>query len=537
MPRRLFGAVMLYKQSASPRPGTYDPNWYLPKRNDEEEDDSQILGSRVVTAAYLGKIAAMRPEIEPQEHQQRIADKLTTDNPRLLLYHGLGTGKSLASILGAETAKQKFNSDYGVVAPASLRENFAKEIDKFTTGSDPEIMSYTGLALGKQFKKQPETLIVDEAHRLRTPTSAATKGVADAALKAKRLMLLSGSPIVNKPSDLAVPLSLLTKKPISPDQFEERFLGFESVDPGFINRMQGIKPGEIPVVKNEQELRDLLKGHVDYQPGKTPEGVDIKEETINVPLSSEQLKIQEAIRKQIPLKFLWKLDREFPLSRQEVEKLNAFMTGLRQSSLSTQSFRADKDPYKAYEQSGKLREAVKQLKNVIEQDSRKKAIVYSNYVGAGLDPYAAALTKEKIPYGIFHGGIAPKIRKKTLEDYNTGKLRALLIGPAGAEGISTRGTNLIQLLDPHWNETRSNQARGRGLRFDSHAGLAEDLKNVLVQRYISTLPEPSFLNKLLGAKRIRTGDEIINTLSKNKEELNERFREILRDVGSSKSTI
>jgi hypothetical protein len=192
----------------------------------------------------------------------------------MLLYHGLGTGKSLASILGAETAKKKFHENYGIVAPASLRENFAKEVDKFTEGSTPEIMSYTGLGLGKQFARQPQTLIVDEAHRLRNPQSAGTRAIADTAAKAKRLLLLSGSPIVNSPTDLASPLSMLTGQDISPQQFEERFMGKERVSPGFFNSLRGITSGERTVVKNEADLRKLLAGHIDYQPSKTPKGVN-----------------------------------------------------------------------------------------------------------------------------------------------------------------------------------------------------------------------------------------------------------------------
>jgi hypothetical protein len=518
---------VLNKEAA--RPGSYDPNWFLPNRNEEEPEEDQ---SHPMTARQLGKVAAMRSEIEPQAHQQRVADRLTTDNPRMLLYHGLGTGKSLASILGAETAKNKFNEDYGIVAPASLRENFSKEVNKFTRGSNPEIMSYTGLGLGKQFAQQPQTLIVDEAHRLRNPHSASTRAVADTAAKAKRLLLLSGSPIVNSPTDLASPLSMLTGQDISPQKFEEQFMGTEKVSPGFFNSLRGIAPGERTVVKNEAALRRLLAGHVDYQPSKTPEGVRVNEEIVNVPLSAEQTKIQDAIRKKIPMQFLWKLDKEFPLSAEEVNKLNSFMTGLRQSSLSTQPFRADKDSLKAYEQSGKLQEAAKRLKEFLATDERKKAIIYSNFVGAGLNPYAAGLSQAKIPYGIFHGGIPVEARKKALNEYNAGKLRALLIGPAGAEGISTKGTNLIQLLDPHWHESRANQAQGRGLRFDSHEGLPDELKNVLIQKYISASQEPGMIGKFLGSKRIRTGDEILSGLARGKEELNERFRQILREEGS-----
>jgi len=474
------------------------------------------------------KESAMRPEIILQEHQQRVADRLGGSDNRLLVYHGLGTGKSLASILAAEQA----GDDYGIIAPASLRQNFEKEIDKFTTGSDPEVMSYTGMGMGKKFKKQPNTLIIDEAHRLRNPEGQAVKNIAAQAAAAKRLLLLTGSPIVNSPTDLASTIGLLHNKPMTPEAFSDKFIDYRKVNPGLIAKMRGIGSGEQAFVKNEKELRDLLRGKVDYQPSKTPEGVNVNEETIDVPLSSEQERIQNAIKKQIPLKFLWKLNKEFPLSRSEVQKLNAFLTGLRQVSLSTQSFRADKDPLKAFEQSGKLNEAMKRLKEQLTSDDRKKAIIYSNFVQSGLDPYAAALAKEKIPHAYFHGGVSEKERKKAVDEYNAGKLRALLIGPAGAEGLSTKGTSLIQLLDPYWNETRSNQAQGRGLRFDSHVGLPEELKDVKVQRYISKAQEPSRWRKLLGAQRFRTGDEILQSLAASKEELNNKFKRILQEEGS-----
>jgi hypothetical protein len=483
----------------------------------------------------IGKSAEMKPEVIPQAHQLRVAKKLVTKSPKMLVYHGLGTGKTLASILAAEAAKKKFGDDYGVIAPASLRENFQKEVDRFTTGSEPEILSYTGAALGKKFKQPPKTIIVDEAHRLRSPTSAATEAIARAANRANQLMLLSGSPIVNEPSDLATPLSMLTGFKIDPEDFNKAFIRKKRVDPGFFAKLRGIMPGERETIRNEHILRKLLENKVDYQPGKLPEGVSINEQLIKVPLTQEQQRIQSAIREKIPLKFLWKLDREFPLSAEESKRLNSFMTGLRQVGLSTSPFRADKNLIKSFQQSGKLTEALKNLKQVLQEDKRKKALIYSNYIGAGLDPYAAALAKEKIPYGFFHGGVKERERKKAVDAYNAGKLRALLIGPAGAEGLSTKGTSLIQILDPHFHESRTQQAKGRGLRFDSHVGLPEELKDVIIQKYISQAEEPSFFSKMLGAKKYRTGDEIIEGIAREKEDLNNKFREILKQVGSHHS--
>lgn len=479
------------------------------------------------------KAAELLPEVQLQEHQQRIADRLTGGDNRLLVYHGLGSGKSLSAIAAAEAAKKLYGDQYGIVAPAALRDNFHKEVDKFTEGSEPEVLSYTGLGLGKDFQAPPETLIMDEAHRLRNPGGSATNAAQAAARKAKNLLLLTGSPITNAPSDLANLISLLRNKKLTPQEFEKRYVQYQKVNPGIVNWFRGVTPGEKPTIKNRAELEKLLTGVVDYQPSKTPEGVNVEEEVIKVPLSQAQQKIQKAVRTKIPPGFLWKLDSEFPLSRDELAKLNSFMTGMRQVSMSTRPFRADKDPLKAFEQSSKLQTAFGNLKTVLDSDERKKAIIYSNHIDAGLQPYARALEQAKVPHALFHGGISRKERQAAVDAYNKGKLRALLIGPAGAEGLSTKGTSLIQLLDPHWHESRSQQAKGRGLRFDSHRDLPEELKNVAVQRYLSGSEDPSFFGKLMGYKRERTGDEVLERLSNDKELLNEEFRQLLREVGQA----
>jgi superfamily II DNA or RNA helicase len=491
--------------------------------------------SKALVVAPLVKESALNPELQLQEHQQRVADRVSGEDPRLLVYHGLGSGKSLSAIAAAEMARSKDDSQYGIAVPASLRQNFQKEIDKFTQGSNPEIMSFTGLALGKNFKQQPDTLIMDEAARLRNPQAASTAAAIRAARKAKRVLLLTGTPITNEPSDIASLLSMLNDQTITPQQFDQQFVGEKKVRPGLFGWLRGAQAGVKPVIKNEDKLRELLRGKVDYQPSKTPEGVNVNEQIVKVPLSPAQQKIQKAIRTKIPPGFLWKLDKEFPLSRDELAKLNSFMTGLRQVSLSTQPFRADKDMYRSFEQSSKLQKAMTDLQETLGSDPRKKAIIYSNFIDAGLKPYAAALEKNKVPHAFFHGGVPLKQRQEALKAYNEGKLRALLLGPAAAEGISTKGTSLIQLLDPHWNEARTQQARGRGLRFDSHRDLPEELKNVAVRRYLSASDAPGLIGKyILGKKRERTGDEVLERLTAEKEQFNDVFRELLREIGKEK---
>ena len=476
------------------------------------------------------KLAALKSDVQLQEHQQRIRDRIASGDNRLLLYHGLGSGKSLSSLAAAEAA----GGPYTAVAPASLRQNYQKEVEKFTENSQPDILSYTGLGMGKRPGSDPNTVIFDEAHRLRNPNTAGAQGAAQLAQKAKNVLLLTGTPVTNSPGDLASLLGILHNKSIDPAKFERDFVGYKKVYPSLLSHLTGSGVGEESVLQNEDKLRSLFRGKIDYQASKTPEGVNVDEQTIRVPLSRDQKRIQSAIRSKIPMGWAWKLDQEFPLSRPELASLNSFMTGLRQSSLSTLPFRADKNPLTAFDESSKLQRAMSDLKSELGSNPNKKAIIYSNFINAGLSPYAAALKRDRIPYGLFHGGLPTAERQQNLKDYNEGKLRALLLGPAGAEGISTKGTNLIQLLDPHWHESRLNQARGRGLRFDSHQGLPEDLKNVAVRRYVSKSEDPSWLMRFLGSHRQRTGDEILETLAARKEKLNDQFRHVLQDEGTEK---
>lgn len=526
-----------FSKKPTPRRGWALRNWAIDPSKLVAEGDAASITEMLdnykdkAVQKYVQKQSALDADVQLQEQQQRVADRISGSDPRLLVYHGLGSGKSLSSIAAAEAAKKKYEADYGVITPASLRDNFQKEVDKFTAGSDPQVLSYTGLGHGKQFDKQPDTVIMDEAARLINQDSKRSRRALEQAQKAKQLMLLTGTPIVNEPSDLAGIMSLLEGKKIDRDTFNKRYVGEKKVYPGIFGMFSGASTGTRPVIRNEHELRRRLRGLVDYHPSKKPEGVDINESVVRAPLTDAQKKIQKAIRTTVPPGFLWKIDKEFPLTKDELRKLNSFLTGMRQVSLSTQPFRADADHLKSFQQSGKLQTAFKELSKVLADDKRKKALIYSNFVDAGLNPYAAGLAKANIPHAVFHGGVSEAARRKAVDDYNKNKLRALLIGPAGAEGISTKGTSLIQLLDPHWNEARTQQARGRGLRFDSHKGLPDNLKNVLVHRYLSESEDPSFLQRLFGKKRERTGDEVLERLTAEKEQINDKFRKLLQEVG------
>ena len=494
--------------------------------------------SRLFDDQYGQKVAALKPGVTLQPHQEEIAETGNTDEQRMLLYHSLGSGKTLSGISAAETA----GDPYTAVTPASLRPNFTGEQAKFTDGTVPSnVTSYNALAKGSV--PPTDTLLFDEAHRLRNPN---TKGTAEAtrlAEQAKHVYLLSGSPIVNRPSDLASLITILTGQKMTPEEFDAKFVDEQKVSPGLLGWLNGVKPGTQPAIKNRQEFHDLLKGHVSYYAPSKP-GVDKMEESFHVPMSNQQQSLYQAFWDQLPFLLRWKLQRDFPLTREEINNLSSFLSGPRQVGLSTLPFmKGRQDPMLAFNQSPKLQKAFENLQAMRQADPNTRAIIFSNFIDAGLKPYAAALAKNKIPHAIFHGGLNDAERKRIVGEFNTGKLPVMLLGPSGGEGISLRHAKLMQILDPHWNETRNQQAIGRGVRFDSHSDLPVDQRNIKVQRYFSQLPSGmwqriwrKFVNRKPDNEINNPGTDLyLARMADKKEEFNDVFRHELQQIGSEKA--
>lgn len=485
------------------------------------------------------KRAKLLPGISLRPHQQEIAATGEDDDTRMLLYHSLGSGKSLSGLSAAETAGEP----YTAVTPASLRPNMRKEQEKFTDMTTPnQLVSYNSVAKG-QVPPTP-TLVMDEAQRLRNPDSLTTQNATELADQAKRVYLLSGTPIVNHPRELAPMIRILTGQQFDPEEFDRRFIDERKISPGLLGWLRGVKPVRVPQMKNKDEFEDLMRGHVHYYAPDKPD-VEKQEEHIVTDMSPEQAKLYRGFWDQLPWLYRWKLQHSFPLSRQELVRLSSFLSGPRQVGLSTFPFmRGKADALTAYQQSPKLQRAMTEMRQLLDQDPEARGVAFSNFIDAGLTPYAAALQQAGIPHGVFHGGLNDATRKKVVEDYNNGRIRALLLGPSGGEGLSLKGTRMLQILDPHWNSARSEQAIGRGIRYDSHNYLPLEDRNVRVQRYVSQLPRTRMQRiwrSIVGNRRDEDPrraspgvDTYLEDLAKRKDTLNDQFLAELQRIGSMK---
>jgi hypothetical protein len=481
---------------------------------------------------------------ELQDHQKRVAEKLKKSGG-VLAVHGMGSGKSLMSI----GATHGDNPD--VVVPASLRTNYQKEIDKHTTGGKAHaanIMSYEKAT--KEPHATSKTLVMDEPQAIGHADTDRSQAMIKKAAQYDKRLLMTGTPIRNHPHELAPLINIVKGEkalPTDKKEFEQKFIKEIMSKPSMLDRVRGIAPTVIGHdIKNRAELENILKGHVDYHMPDQKDFPSHKEETFRVEMSKEQQNLYDFAVKKLNNPILgYKIRKGLPTTKAEAQQLNAFMSATRQISNTTGAFNKDGTA----KVSPKIEKAIEELKKRHDSDPNFRGVVYSNYLDSGVRPYSEELKKHGISHHVFDGSLSDKQREQMVHDYNTGKVKSLLISGAGAQGLDLKGTKLVQILEPHWNSARTEQAKARAIRYKSHDHLPENERHVEVQNFHSTL-RPNYYNKLKDApgklmdkikgvkrKPDQSADEYLKDMNEKKDALNQKFIDILKHVGSQRESL
>jgi len=466
-----------------------------------------------------------------QPHQQRVVDRMREGEfPGLVVAHGLGSGKTLSSLAVQDALKLPTT----VIAPASLQTNYEKEIKKHVRGGKlpARLESLQRIARRKTPVSSP-LMVLDEAHRVRNPESAGFKTLQHR--KGGRNLLLTASPFYNHPSDIAPLIDLAAGgrvMPLRKKDFSDRYIKEKKIFPGVINTLLGVSPGVKPVLnrKREKELKYIFDKLVDYHANTTEGYPKVTRKTIPVPMSDPQLKVYDAMMKQGPYWIRRKIERGLPPSKQEARQLNAFANAIRQVSNTTSAFQPSE---KAEEP--KINSAFINFKKRLAKNPNAKALVYSNYLDSGIKPYKKRLEAAGIPYGEFTGEMKKKERDALVAKYNKGEIKALLVSSAGGEGLDLKGTRLIQILDPHWNNEKIKQVEGRGIRYKSHEHLPEKERHVDIQEYHAVRPPKGFFERRKWKKPAGSVDQYLNILSRDKENLIEEFKQLMQRTEEKKA--
>ena len=464
-----------------------------------------------------------------------VAEYLNPKTPYkgILLYHRIGAGKTCAGIQIAE--KWKKHSKAIVVTPASLVGNFYKELRSECTGNiyitkderkellslEPsskkyheiidmikqrihkyyEIYSYhkfVDLVNSKKINLKNKLLIIDEVHNIVSEGGTfytTFKKLIDDAPDSFRIVIMTATPIYDKPAELGLTINLLkpNKEFPDPDEFNKQFLDREITEDGIIYKL-----------KNEDILSKLLQGYVSYYEG-APAFVFPKTKIKYVKCKMEKFQ-SDAYNS-----FVEQEKQGLFLQSTDILKLpNSFLLGGR--FISNVAYPNRKFNEKgsdsftgSYLSSDKLYKFSIKFYKILKKVNRCKGPVffYSNFKEhGGIEDFKQVLEyhgysnflehdKGTKRYAIWSGDANSKEKDlirdvaNSKENADGSKIKIILGSPAIKEGVSLLRIRQVHILEPYWNMSRLEQVIGRAVRFCSHKDLPKDERNVDIYIYLA----------------------------------------------------
>ena len=340
-------------------------------------------------------------------------------------------------------------------------------------------------------------VIIDEAHRLRNETRDMLL-IISAVQSAHRLVLLTATPIINYPSDIATLVNMVKKQEILPSNKD-------------LFKFYYINEDDETLINSDTIKKKLLNAISYYENVSYDDFPRSTEQIIKVEMSPEQMMEYKKFVGQIILdKKIINIDTDVRLTDLAVnyklldkKKKNAFLSATRQLSNIVNKT-----------------ELTPKIKKIIDmvRTNGFPAIIYSNYLDAGVFPIAKQLDLYGISHKIISGTVSESKLDKIINEYNSGLIKVLLITTAGSESIDLKNTRQVHIVEPHWNDAKIRQVIGRTIRYKSHESLPKSERNVKIFRWISIFP----LNI-----NYQTADEYLEELSKKKDEMFIQFKKII----------
>jgi superfamily II DNA or RNA helicase len=483
----------------------------------------------------------------------------------MLVYHQIGAGKTCAAISVAEKMKKKYN--IMVVLPASLIGNFMdelrsqcpgdeeylnktdrkklvelkpddKEYQKIIEKSEDKINKYytiysyhkfVELTQNNKIKLKNTLLIIDEVQNMVSLTGTfykTLKSSIDKSDNTLKILILTATPMFDKPNEIGLTLNLLKPKvefPIGID-FNQTFLikknsgyqttnlkKFNELSHNLISYFRGAPPFTYPeqlfkVVKCQmsdfqyKSYLTALSTEGDYVKGSF-RNVDILNLPVNFFLGPRMVSNIAFPNKSIGDLGFSSLDEE-TLQLQNVDKYSIKFKKI------FQKIKKSDGPVFVYSNFKELG-GIKSFIKFIEYHG------YKNYKVYGEGP---------LRYALWTGDEKHRMKEEmkcifNRKDNEDGSKINIIIGsPSVREGVSFKRVRQVHILEPYWNMSRVLQIIGRAIRFCSHKDLPKKDRNVEVYLYLATRKEDT------------TIDQYIWSLAKQKSKLIGSFETALKEV-------
>jgi len=204
-------------------------NWVLPNK----KEFGDWINETFIKYRADGKIHAPSNEFKPFKYQEFLRDYMQNNSPYrgILLYHGLGSGKTCSAIEISENLKTERN--IVVMLPASLRTNFIQDGLMFCGASkyrtNPEyykekysFISYNANNTLDQIKRigslDNKVIIIEEVHNLISKMMSGIMGISKQGYEIynylmdaqnSKIVALSGTPLINDSFETAILFNIL----------------------------------------------------------------------------------------------------------------------------------------------------------------------------------------------------------------------------------------------------------------------------------------------------------------------------------------
>lgn len=521
VPRRGAGAQRPRVNNNNNRPG---PSRARPAELPHARQNN--LNAQV--AANAGNIVTRFGDFRLKPHQIsacRLFVKPRTTG--LLLYYKVGSGKTLASIAAAENLARAegVNRTVLVVVPAPLQPNYENELDNANLPPRRRNM-YEIKSFDVLHRMTPEertalargaVLIIDEVQNMRNPKSKKLESLLEASRVAHKRLLLSGTPVMNYPRDMAAALSLLNPR------LQDQVLSAGRPGKNKFDKLFGIHGDQ-----NPEQLEAMLRcTSLFYEP-------DAATTRAHYPTKTEHWVPVQLTVPQVRMQFELAMEDPGParfdnLANYDGSLSPAFLTKPRE--INTRLNRHHP----------KIDEVVRRVTSEM-RSPYGKCVVFSTYLDSALHRIAELLRAAGVGCAIYKGDVSVANKEAMVNEYNAydpnhntrrRNNRVLLLSDSGKEGIDLKNTTQVHVVEPAWNEEKIQQVIGRAVRYESHTG---PVRHVDVFRYHAVLP-PDYQRYLPFANdpgRNPTGgiqsllfdnsaDDVLRQYTTNKHRVNRAF--------------
>jgi len=484
----------------------------------------------------------------------------------LLVNHYMGTGKTY---LGIGFAQSYPDRPVIVLAPKFLENQWLNSIRHYGV-KNPERFIFVSYDDAPEklsnLDVSQHILLADEVHNLvkrmraidANENSRYTK-VYTNLRNAYKILGLTGTPIYGDESDIAFVLNLVSGKELMPFNQESfrlkytKILSTRQFFRGYFTEsmlMSALLPASLPLFLmavmgpiglalglpigvfsivganwifnlNSFKLRKLdvdkmqpsLSQYVSYFRFRDSHFADFPAQDfklMEVPYNKQQYSFfLRLVEGDLPVAELQRLLKNEPVQHDD-EYVRINSTNIHKQIYSAVGAGRDIGNFDFTEKDGTVTEAPKFVRIYDELvKNNEQTVIYSNYYHTGILAFRDFLLRQGYggKFAIVEPTMSVKEVSALVDAFNKGETKLLLLHPDITEGLSLKGTQYLDIMEPMVNSTVMEQVIGRTRRFRSHSHLPKDKQRVVVRLWQSTSstwnPSLSNINRANWWKRYR----------------------------------